>query len=59
MALYESTLHGLTSSTPVCTKSSTLRVAQIAPRAKKTAAICARSVPLLGSSTWLDQLEPR
>ena len=39
MMLHASTFHGSTSSTPVCWKSFTLRVAQIAPCVRQIAAI--------------------
>lgn len=39
MTLHASTFHGSTSSTPVCWKSFTLRVAQIAPCVRQIAAI--------------------
>src|SRR5699024_11489176 len=51
MMLHASTFHGSTSSTPVCWKSFTLRVAQVAPGAKQIAAICASAV-LIGAPVF-------
>lgn len=48
MMLHASTFHGSTNSTPVCWKSFTLRVAQIAPCVRQIAAICASAV-LIGA----------
>lgn len=47
-SLHASTFHGSTSSTPVHTKSFTLRVAQVASCARQIAAICASAV-LIGA----------
>src|SRR5699024_637301 len=49
--LHASACHGSTSLTPVCTKSFTLRVAQVAPYTRQIAAICASAV-LIGAPAF-------
>src|SRR5699024_7064045 len=49
--LHASACHGSTSLPPVCTKSLTFRVAQVAPWARQIAAICASAV-LIGAPVF-------